>query len=104
MANLSIPDSNAAEYRRNLDVTQARTHDVTALKMLIAGVMAAGVVTLASPAQGPTHYLSEPNDTSCAEGNCRQPARVTPPRSPRGVIGCVRGVCIPKPIRPSTPR
>lgn len=77
-----------------------------ALRVLMAGVLAAGAVALTdgSVAQArpltpmPTQQVAEPDDLPCGADGC-QPPEVAP-KPIRGVLGCVRGVCIPKPSRP----
>jgi hypothetical protein len=66
-----------------------------ALKLLTAGALAALVVGSAPAAQ------ADPADpgTPCFAAGCQQPQSTTSP-SIRGVLGCVRGVCIPKPNPP----
>ncbi|VAZ71758.1 hypothetical protein LAUMK4_00625 [Mycobacterium persicum] len=80
---------------------------MVALKMLIAGAFAAGVVVAtgepmahAEPlTPGQTQYVSDgEDDRPCPDGSCQRPRRATKP--PRGVMGCVRGVCIPRRVRP----
>ncbi len=83
-----------------------------AVKMLAAAVLAAAAVSLAEApvaqadplTPGQTQYLSNgPGDPPCQDNGCPQPPRATPPPI-RGVLGCVRGVCIPKPNPPRSRR
>lgn len=78
---------------------------MVAVKMLMAGIAAAGAVSL-TPAPvalgdpldpGQTQYLSnESGDTPCAGDECQRAPR---PKSiyPRKVYACVRGACVPLP-------
>lgn len=80
-----------------------------AAKMLIAAVLTAAAASLAGaplaqadpPNPGQTQYLSNgPGDPPCPEAGCQPaPPKATPPPV-RGVLGCVRGVCIPNPRPP----
>jgi len=74
------------------------------LKMLVAGVIAAAAIALTGvpvaradpPLPAPTQYLGDGDGAApCQDDGCRQP-RATTPTHRRGVMGCVRGVCVPR--------
>jgi hypothetical protein len=78
---------------------------MVAFKILIAGIFAAGAVSLASapiaqadpPTPGQTQLVSnEPGDPPCADDGCQAPR---PRKSiyPRHVYACIRGACVPLP-------
>ncbi|VAZ89482.1 hypothetical protein LAUMK35_00937 [Mycobacterium pseudokansasii] len=79
---------------------------MVALKMLLVGAFAAGVVVANEPmaqpdplTPGQTQYLSDgEDDRPCPDGTCQRPRQATKP--PRGVMGCVRGACVPRRVRP----
>ncbi|MBX9640156.1 MAG: hypothetical protein K2X97_10630 [Mycobacteriaceae bacterium] len=66
-----------------------------AAKMFVAAVLTAGALVAAPPA------LADygPGDQPCPATGCKPPPVATPPPV-RGVLGCVRGVCIPNPRPP----
>lgn len=75
-----------------------------ALRLMIAGLLTAGAVVLAGEpvaqaeplTPGQTQYVSEGDtDPPCRDDRCQQPPRVKKPPL-RGVMGCVRGVCVPR--------
>lgn len=66
-----------------------------AAKMLIAAALTAGSLMAAPLAQA----NSGPGDPPCPPAGCQSPPKATPPPV-RGVLGCVRGVCIPNPHPP----
>jgi hypothetical protein len=78
---------------------------MVAFKILLAGIFAAGAVSLAiapvaqadPPTPGRTQFLTnDPGDTPCADNGCQQPG---PTKSiyPRHVYACIRGACVPLP-------
>ncbi|WP_216638738.1 hypothetical protein, partial [Mycobacterium asiaticum] len=73
------------------------------MKMLMAAVLAVlamGALTLTgSPAAQADPLPADPlqPDLACIDDSCLQPAPAIAPPPIRGVLGCVRGVCIPKP-------
>ena len=78
---------------------------MVAFKILMAGIFAAGAVSLASapiaqadpPTPGQTQFLSnDPGDTPCAGNGC-QPPGPTKSIYPRHVYACIRGACVPLP-------
>lgn len=83
-----------------------------ALRVLLAGALAAGAISLsgaplaqAEPPMPDQEQIlsSDPGDPLCRDTACQAPPQAAPPPI-RGVLGCKRGVCIPKPIRPRTPQ
>ncbi len=79
---------------------------MVALKMLIAGAFGAAAVVAGDPmaqadplTPGQTQYVSDgEDDRPCPDGSCQRPRQATKP--PRGVMGRVRGVCVPRRVRP----
>ncbi|WP_131813451.1 hypothetical protein [Mycobacterium kubicae] len=67
------------------------------LKVLCARAVVAWAVALAG---APVAQADPPAPDPCQAAACQQPPRVAPPPPIRGVLGCVRGVCIPKPNPP----
>ncbi|GFG77214.1 hypothetical protein [Mycobacterium paragordonae] len=66
-----------------------------AVKVFVAAALTAGSL-LAVP---PAHADYGPGDPPCPATGCQPPPKATPPPV-RGVLGCVRGVCIPNPRPP----
>lgn len=75
-----------------------------AFRLLMAGALTAGAVALAGEpvaladplTPGQAQYLNEGDtDPPCRDDRCQQPPRVKKPPQ-RGVMGCVRGVCVPR--------
>ena len=76
---------------------------MVALKVLLAGALAAGAISLFGAPLAQADPVMPDQEQLVTSDPIDQASPQAAPPPVRGVLGCRRGVCIPKPIRPGTP-